>query len=140
MMRARLDGMSYFTNDPIDREADRGAADLRALGGPPVHRPSLPRRLWAGIVATWREHDEVQQRLAILRRPWTFDQAHWVPGPHGPVLHGSTPPPRGGRGPVTSGGWCACHRKSNEQLDELIAHRDTPAPAERAIRPVRSTC
>ncbi|TWE11466.1 hypothetical protein BKA23_0234 [Rudaeicoccus suwonensis] len=106
----------FASPDPTDRDLTRITADLnasRAMSTTRIRvRGSLLRavRMFAlRFAAMWRDHREAQERLAIMREPWTWEHAHWVPGECGMVLHGSTPPGHGRRGPVTTGGWCACH-------------------------------
>ncbi|WP_265445496.1 hypothetical protein [Flexivirga meconopsidis] len=103
---------TFTSPDPIDRDAARVRQDLRGLdhtGSQPTQHDSVFQRIVTALRDTWNQQQEAQERIAILRAPWTHDQAHWVQGPNGPELHGSTQPPRGGRGPVTRGGWCPCH-------------------------------
>ncbi|NNG38763.1 hypothetical protein HJ588_05680 [Flexivirga sp. ID2601S] len=121
---------TFTSPDPIDRDAARVRQDLRGLdrtGSQPAQRVSALRRILSAVRDAWLQQEEAQERLAILRAPWTHDQAHWVQGPNGPELHGSIQPPRGGRGPVTRGGWCPCHL------------RDHDASAEQARRAARHT-
>jgi hypothetical protein len=50
---------------------------------------------------------ELNERRALLDRPWEQDLLHWADG----ELHGSVVPPADGRRRgVTTGGWCPCPR------------------------------
>lgn len=52
---------------------------------------------------------ELVERRMILDRPWTHDDLHWGHDESGePELHGNELGRSGSRGPVTTGGWCAC--------------------------------
>jgi hypothetical protein len=45
---------------------------------------------------------ELQERMALLNRPWEETYLHWS----GNELHGELIPPRGACRSVTRGGWC----------------------------------
>lgn len=53
------------------------------------------------------EQAEIQERLALLDRPWEETFLHWSGDPTEPRLHGRIAPPRDGRRrSVTRSGWC----------------------------------
>lgn len=56
----------------------------------------------------WAVQVELNERRALLDRPWEQDVLHWSDG----ELHGSIAPPAGTRRRygVTGGGWCPCPR------------------------------
>lgn len=59
----------------------------------------------------WSEQSELQQRMALLNRPWEEEFLHWVGEGPSRRLHGHLqPPPDGRRRSVTSGGWCLAQR------------------------------
>jgi hypothetical protein len=68
------------------------SARLRALG-----------RTLREVAADARE---LEERRALLDRPWEEDFLHWVHDGDGWVLHGYLTPPRGRHTSVTTGGWC----------------------------------
>ncbi|NMI01372.1 hypothetical protein [Pseudonocardia acidicola] len=50
---------------------------------------------------------ELEERRALLDRPWEEDFLHWARGEAGWELHGRiAPPPRWRSRSVTSTGWC----------------------------------
>lgn len=60
----------------------------------------------------WSEQSELQQRMALLDRPWEEEFLHWVGEGDSRRLHGHLPPPNGRRRlSVTSGGWCTGLRR-----------------------------
>ena len=62
------------------------------------------RRALVRVVSDLREMDE---RRALLDRPWEEDFLHWARDERGWHLHGHlTPPPRRRIKSVTSRGWC----------------------------------
>jgi hypothetical protein len=55
----------------------------------------------------WADQVELQERLALLNRPWEEEFLHWVGEGPDRRLHGTLPPPRTGRRhSVTARGWC----------------------------------
>lgn len=99
--------MTYGHTSGSDDGSDRHPVDADRH---PDRRGPARWRLWAAAVRQgWAEQREAHERLVIMNRPWTHDQAHWVPTDDGGFeLHGSVPPPPRSRGPVTTGGWCPC--------------------------------
>lgn len=90
------------------RAEDRGMTH-RQLARSADGGPARWRRWAAAVRRGWAEQLEAYERLSIINRPWTHDQLHWVRTDDGGFeLHGSIPPPRRSRGPVTTGGWCPC--------------------------------
>lgn len=66
--------------------------------------PPLPARAWRVFRAFLDEQRELQERLALINRPWEEEFLHWT-GDGG--LHGRHAPPADGRRRgVTRGGWC----------------------------------
>jgi hypothetical protein len=62
------------------------------------------RRALVRVISDLREMDE---RRALLDRPWEEDFLHWARDERGWQLHGHlTPPPRRRIKSVTSRGWC----------------------------------
>jgi len=56
------------------------------------------RRIWAEIY-------EIEQRRALLNRPWEEEFLHWARDEHGWHLHGHLTPGKHTRS-VSSTGWC----------------------------------
>ena len=64
---------------------------------------------WRAVRDLWDVQVELQERLALLDRPWEQEMLHWVDG----ELHGRTAPPADSRRRgVTAGGWCTCPRRA----------------------------
>lgn len=131
--RAEDEGMNIFSPDPHDRDVARVRAELAAVsaradvsadhGGSqhrqrnrdnvdtitfrPSSRPSRLARWARGLRTAWHDQVEAQERLAIINRPWTHENAHWHELSDGSmVLHGEQVPPNLRSIPVTAGGWC----------------------------------
>lgn len=63
------------------------------------------KQVWHWLRDAVAEHAELQERLALLNRPWAEDYLHWsaIDGElHGHLL----PPPGWRRYSVTRHGWC----------------------------------
>lgn len=67
----------------------------------------------AGAAATravgraWADQVELQERAALLNRPWEEEFLHWSGEGPDRRLHGTVPPPRSRRRlSVTARGWC----------------------------------
>jgi hypothetical protein len=69
------------------------------------------------------EQRELQQRLALLNRPWEEHYLHWAGTGSECRLHGSIVPPADGRRrSVTAGGWCpGLRREAMRQVSALNA-------------------
>ena len=76
----------------------------------------VPRRLTRGVTTPtdrildhvrswWADVRELDQRLALLARPWDEELLHWSAGPRGRELHGAFVPPAA-RAACTGRGWC----------------------------------
>ncbi len=66
-----------------------------------------PARLLESARRHLAEQAEIQERLALLDRPWEETFLHWSGDPTDPRLHGQITPPRDGRRrSVTRSGWC----------------------------------
>jgi hypothetical protein len=64
-------------------------------------------RIWGALREGFGDSAELQERLALLNRPWAEDHLHWVDGEDGPELHGTLVPPKGWRHfSTTHRGWC----------------------------------
>jgi hypothetical protein len=76
-------------------------------GPPPAPRSSPVRAARRTLANAWAEHEELQERMALLNRPWEETFLHWSGEGPDRQLHGSVPPPRADRRySVTRGGWC----------------------------------
>jgi hypothetical protein len=72
-----------------------------AQGAGPV---AVPKH---AVGRAWAEQVELQERLALLNRPWEEEFLHWSGEGPDRRLHGSVPPPAvHRRHSVTSRGWC----------------------------------
>jgi len=61
-------------------------------------------RAWRAFQGFLAGQLELQERLALINRPWEEEFLHWGPGG---ALHGHlTPPADGRRRSVTRSGWC----------------------------------
>jgi hypothetical protein len=78
--------MSFVNPDPIDRDSARIRTDLHAApagesaGRTPTRRsraskPALFGSAARHMRASWREQVELQERLAVINRPWIADDA-----------------------------------------------------------------
>jgi hypothetical protein len=89
----------------------RDGRDWQPLEDPAGPPPAGPRgRVAAARQAVgdaWADHVELQERMALLSRPWEEEYLHWSGTGAQRRLHGSVPPPRPDRRySVTRGGWC----------------------------------
>jgi hypothetical protein len=65
---------------------------------------------------------ELEERRALLDRPWEEEFLHWVRDEQGWHLHGHLTPPRRRRTiSVTSGGWCPGLSASSYRMDRRTA-------------------
>lgn len=62
-------------------------------------------RLLDHVRTWWADVRELDQRLALLARPWDEELLHWAAGPQGWELHGSYLP-SSARAARTDRGWC----------------------------------
>jgi|GEM_PF-6940677 len=65
-------------------------------------------RAWRAVGRFLAEQTELQERLALLNRPWEQRYLHWAGDGFDSRLHGEVPPPTGRRYGVTARGWCPC--------------------------------
>ena len=63
-------------------------------------------RDWPRCRAFWAGYRELEERQALLRRPWEEDLLHWSFDGQTWHLHGHLDPPLGRRRSTTSTGWC----------------------------------
>jgi len=69
--------------------------------------PTPLRRLFKRLQRFTANLRELEERRALLDRPWEEDFLHWACDDHGWQLHGHfVPPPRRRASSVTSQGWC----------------------------------
>lgn len=70
------------------------------------------RALTAALHRSWRRQVELDERRALLDRPWEEQFLHWSRTADGWELHGTLAPPAGRRVATTRSGWCpyACYR------------------------------
>jgi hypothetical protein len=66
---------------------------------------TLLKQAWHWVREAVEEQAELQERLALLNRPWAEEYLHW--SPIDGTLHGHLMPPSGWRRySVTRRGWC----------------------------------
>lgn len=72
-----------------------------------IHFPAWLQTLVARLAAVSAEITELEQRRALLNRPWEEEFLHWAYDGQDWQLHGHRVPDPDKRSPsVTSGGWC----------------------------------
>ena len=71
---------------------------------------TLFKQAWHWLRDAVEEQSELQERVALLNRPWAEDYLHWSAEGE---LHGSLVPPTGWRRySVTRSGWCQGRARS----------------------------
>jgi hypothetical protein len=73
--------------------------------------------MWRAIVRVASGIRELEERRALLDRPWEENFLHWARDERGWHLHGQLTPPRRRTTSVTSGGWCPGLSASSYRMD-----------------------
>jgi hypothetical protein len=96
-----------------------------------VRRASRRELMWRSTKKFLADQAELQERLALLNRPWEEDFVHWAGDPSDPRLHGSVPPPGDGRRrSVTRSGWCPGLAREQDRPDRGVGEA-VPEPCRR---------
>jgi hypothetical protein len=88
-----------------------------------VHRVSRDLiTMWHALLRVASGVRELEERRALLDRPWEEDFLHWACDEQGWHLHGHLAPPRRRRTKsVTSRGWCPGLPANSHQIDRRTA-------------------
>jgi hypothetical protein len=74
--------------------------------------------MWRAVLRVASRMRELEERRALLDRPWEEDFLHWARDEQGWHLHGHlAPPPRRRTNSVTSRGWCPGLPAHSHQTD-----------------------
>lgn len=86
--------------------------------------------MWRAVLRVASGMRELEERRALLDRPWEEDYLHWARDEQGWHLHGHlAPPPQRRIKSVTSRGWCpglsANSHHTDRRITSLVDHKPT---------------